>query len=292
MIQNVLGIADKNFVKVNIFSGVNSIQHHFYENDIVCFVVYDSDELAGIITEKELIGAHPNRIIADVMSDKYVCLNGDTYIWELMEIFNTDRELEVVLIKEKNVIVGFITRIVLKIELGKHIDLLTGLYKNDYIFYYAYKFIMESKEVSIIFMDLDNFGFINKKYGHINGDKILKSIACIIKENIGLDEDIYLCRYAGDEFAMLTLKPLNENKILSERLIESIKSGSFPDEIPVSISIGMAEYRADNLHEERDVFELVNKLVNSASLASTKAKSMSSHLFVAESMDDICFNEK
>ncbi|MHC6180595.1 diguanylate cyclase [Clostridium sp. JNZ X4-2] len=284
MIQNILSMMNKNFVKVDMFSGVNSIQRHFYENNIKCFVVYEFNELVGVVTEKELITAHPNRIIADVMSDKYAYANENTYLWEVMDIFNLNKDLEVVLVKEKNIVVGFVTKTVLKIELGRHVDLLTGLYKNDYIFYNAYKFIKKGKQVSIIFIDLDNFGFINKKYGHVNGDKILKLVASILKENITSD-DICLCRYAGDEFAILTSYCLNESEVFAKKLIKLIRKYNFPDEILVSVSIGMTEYKVDDFNDENDIFDSINKLVNNASLASTKAKSTSSHLFVADNKD-------
>lgn len=292
MIQNVLSIADKNFLKVNMFSGANSIQHCFYENDVECFVVYKSNELVGIVTERELIRAHPNRIIADVMSDRYICVKGSTYIWKTLDIFNKNEDLEIILVEEKNVIVGFITKMILKIELGKHIDLLTEFYKSDYIFYNAYRFIQENRNISIIFMDLDNFGFINKKYGHIKGDKILKSVASILKKNIIVFDSICFCRYAGDEFAILTSYSSSENKALAEQLISSIKKSIFPDKILVSVSIGIAEYKAKNLHEETDILNCIDKLINAASLASTRAKNISSHLFIADGIDNICFNER
>ena len=250
-------------------------------------LVYKSCELVGIVTEKELITAHPNRIVADIMSNKYVCVKGSTYIWKALEIFNQNNDLEIMIVKDKSEITGFITRTILKIELGKHIDLLTGFYKSDYIFYNAYKLIEENKSISVIFMDLDNFGFINKKYGHINGDKVLKSVASILKKNISAYNNIYFCRYAGDEFAILTCYSLNENEALADRIISLVRRNIFSEKILVSISIGIAGCKARNLHEKADILSCIDKLINAASLASTKAKNIDRHLFVVKDIGDI-----
>ena len=46
--------------------------------------------------------------------------------------------------------------------------------------------------------DVDFFKEYNDTYGHIAGDRCLKSVADILKHNIGADGII--CRYGGDEF--------------------------------------------------------------------------------------------
>jgi len=157
----------------------------------------------------------------------------------------------------------------LDIELGKHIDLLTGLYKSDYMFYNAYNFIRSGKHTSVMFIDMDNFGYIDKKYGHLNGDAILKIVADILKENVGSDS--YLCRYAGDEFAIVNPYCISDSRILAEKIISSINSYPFPNDIPVSASIGITGFGAHNVKTE-NISGLINKLVNIASLSSTRAK--------------------
>lgn len=269
MIQKVLNIIDKNFMKVDILSGVRRIQNVFYEKNIDCFAAYEGEKLIGVVTKKELVYAHPNRIIADAMTDKYKCVDCSTPIWEIKEIFDCDKDICVVFVEEKNEIKGFLTRTILNMELASHIDLLTGLYKSDYIFYNMYKLINNKKEISLIFIDLNNFGHIDKKYGHINGDLILKNVAKILKENI--TKDTYLCRYAGDEFAVLTPYCIDECRLLAEKLINAIELYEFPNNIPVSASIGITGYKTHNKRID-NILNITNKLINIASLASTKAK--------------------
>ena len=269
MMKKVLNIVDKNFMKADILNGVRRAQDIFYEKSTECFVAYDTERLAGVVTKKELVRAHPNRIIADVMSDKYICVDCHSHIWSIREIFDLNRDIDIILAEDRNEIIGYITRTILNTELGKHIDLLTGLYKSDYMFYNAYNLLKSGKHVSLIFIDLDNFGYIDKKYGHTNGDIILKNVADILKDT--LEPDSYLCRYGGDEFAIVAPYSIEDSRLLAEKIIDSISSYPFLNDIPVSVSIGIT---GCNIHNNRleNTLGLVNKLVNIASLASTKAK--------------------
>lgn len=55
--------------------------------------------------------------------------------------------------------------------------------------------------ISIIYFDLDNFKSINDLYGHSEGDRLLKSVAKTIQENIR-SIDI-TARFGGDEYGLL-----------------------------------------------------------------------------------------
>jgi diguanylate cyclase (GGDEF)-like protein len=269
MIQKVLDIIDKNFIKVDTLNGVRRILNIFHEDNMECFLAYENECLVGIVTKKELVGAHPNRIIADIMSDNYICVNCFSYVWEVKEIFDLDKNIEIILVEDENMIIGYIARAALYAEMGKHVDLLTGLNKKDYLFYNAYKLIRSGQNVVIVFIDLNNFGYIDKIYGHINGDIILINVAEVLKENT--PSDSYLCRYAGDEFAILTPYSIEYSRVLAEKIINAINKHKFPNDIAVSASIGIAGYSKDSIRME-DISEVINKLVNISSLASTKAK--------------------
>lgn len=282
MIKKVYDIIEKNFMKVNVLNGIRRIQGIFHEKDIECFIAYEDERLVGIVTKKELVGAHSNRIVADVMSDKYICVDHCMYIWEIKEIFDLNKEIDTILVKSQDKVIGYVTRTNLNIELGKHIDCLTGLYKREYIFYNILKLVKSGKYATIMFIDLNNFGCIDKEYGHIVGDEILKSVANILENN--LEANSYLCRYAGDEFAIVTPYCIEDSKRIAEKIIKSIESYSYLNNISVSASLGITGYRMQN-NKIRDVSELVNKLVNIASLASTKAKKNINNSIIVENMN-------
>lgn len=282
MIRKVSDIAKRNLMEVDVLNGVRKIQNIFQVEGIECFVVYEEKRLDGIITKEELIGVHPNRIAADIMSHKYICVDYNMYIWKIKEIFDLNKEINIILIENEDRIIGYVTRTILDIELGKHIDLLTGLYKSDYMFYNAYDLIRSGKNTTIIFIDLNNFGNMNKLYGHINGDAILKSIGEILKDT--LEPNSYLCRYAGDEFAIVTPYCIDDSRQLAEKIIKSIKSYTFLNNVPVSASIGITGCRMHN-NKIKNTLALINKLVNIASLASTKAKQNVNSSIIIEDVD-------
>lgn len=55
--------------------------------------------------------------------------------------------------------------------------------------------------LSIIFMDLDDFGEFNESFGHTMGDRVLRSVGMTLASAIALPEIV--ARYGGDEFAIL-----------------------------------------------------------------------------------------
>ena len=85
------------------------------------------------------------------------------------------------------------------------IDPLTKLYNRRYFRIYSDNIINSAKKdnspVSVVMFDLDNFKKINDTYGHSIGDEVLVSISQML-QNISEDRYI-LCRYGGEEFAIL-----------------------------------------------------------------------------------------
>ena len=92
--------------------------------------------------------------------------------------------------------------------------------------------------------DVDFFKEYNDTYGHIAGDRCLKSVADILKHNIGADGII--CRYGGDEFLFVVS---DISKAQAEQLLSKIRAGLSDEYIEnsrsgvsdrVTISIGAA----------------------------------------------------
>jgi len=99
--------------------------------------------------------------------------------------------------------------------------------------------------ISLIMIDVDNFKEFNDQLGHIAGDRALSAVASILKTQFR-PRDL-LCRYGGDEFAVL-LPDVNEQQalVIADRVRDSV-SGSTGDgsdsliRIPIRISMGIAE---------------------------------------------------
>ena len=119
---------------------------------------------------------------------------------------------------------------------------------------------------SISMLDIDYFKRINDTYGHIVGDDVLRSLAGELRNRIRYPDSIG--RYGGEEFLIvLPHSPLKAAMEQAERLCKHtrsllIKSGE--QEIAVTVSIGIAQYRIHNEDWET--------LLNRADAALYKAK--------------------
>jgi diguanylate cyclase (GGDEF)-like protein len=282
MIKDISSIIMKNFTIVNPCDGIQKIQNLISQKDHYYFPVVENNELIGILTYKGLLKAHPNRIAADAMSTHIMDIPINTPIWKAKDIFESKKE-DVLLVKDTEKIIGFITKSFLYTEIGKHTDLLTGLYKSDYIYYRSIEMINKGLEISMIFLDVNNFGKIDKEYGHIKGDLILKEIGGILKENS--PNETFICRFGGDEFVVLTLYPIDECVNLANNLLSAISKCHFINNVHVTVSAGISILKSENI-KDKNINSIVYDFVNAASLASTKAKKNNCNLVVAN-MDEI-----
>lgn len=62
-------------------------------------------------------------------------------------------------------------------------------------------FLRYQRPASILFIDLDNFKYINDTFSHACGDRALVEFASMMSDNLR-DSD-FIARYAGDEFIIL-----------------------------------------------------------------------------------------
>lgn len=100
-----------------------------------------------------------------------------------------------------------------------------------------------SGNISLTFFDIDNFKYINDRYGHFAGDKVIQEIGMLLKNHSQKDD--YPLRFGGDEFIVISA---NKNAAEQETIIESIRKyvASRPfivsnKAISVTLSFGIAE---------------------------------------------------
>ncbi len=92
-----------------------------------------------------------------------------------------------------------------RLEARTYIDEVTGFYNTRYLACKLDSHIPEllarHRELSVIFLDLDNFKGIVDTHGHLLGSKVLGEAARVINTVLGPDDS--LVRYGGDEFILL-----------------------------------------------------------------------------------------
>ncbi len=140
-------------------------------------------------------------------------------------------------LKEKEKLEGEVRRLSIT-------DDLTGLYNHRHFFKTLEAELTRLKRqktsLSLLMFDLDNFKKYNDLYGHLEGDKVLKSIGEIVRHSIRYNVDSGY-RYGGDEFAVLLIGASAEQALaIAERIRFSIEYAGFQN---ITVSIGLTGYR-------------------------------------------------
>ena len=123
-------------------------------------------------------------------------------------------------------------------------DDLTGLYNHRHFFKTLEAELVRLKRqrtsLSLMMVDLDQFKSYNDRYGHLEGDKVLKNVGEIVKHSIRHNVDSGY-RYGGDEFAVLLIgASMDRAMTIAERIRSSIEKTEFQN---ITVSIGLSEYR-------------------------------------------------
>lgn len=115
--------------------------------------------------------------------------------------------------------------------------------------------IMESREFTLVFLDLDNFKEINDTYGHLAGDAVLIDLVNHIKTYLRKGDRVF--RYGGDEFCIL-FNNREEAEGFKQRLEKKKAENCFEfsgEQIRYAFSVGIVDYNG-----ESDI--TINDLVN------------------------------
>jgi len=117
-------------------------------------------------------------------------------------------------------------------------------------------------DLSILFLDLDNFKDINDNYGHIVGDIVLKTVAGIINKE-KRDSDI-AARYGGEEFVVIMPYTSSiSGYVLAERIRRAIEKKRIRHNnlsISLTVSGGLSSFPL-NSQNPRDLLRMADEAV-------------------------------
>lgn len=125
-----------------------------------------------------------------------------------------------------------------------HQDYLTNSYNRLGLRNHVYELTADARrnqtDLSIVFMDLDNFKNVNDEYGHDVGDKILITFADLVRQNTR-GNDIF-GRWGGEEFILLCPQtPQSRAYQVAEKIRACVMSQEWSEGLKITCSFGVAE---------------------------------------------------
>jgi diguanylate cyclase (GGDEF)-like protein len=165
-------------------------------------------------------------------------------------------------------------------------DGLTGVYNHRHFQESLQKEIgraeRQSRPLTVLMLDIDDFKAVNDRYGHPVGDAILQRIVAEVRSEIRGDMDL-LARYGGEEFAVILPEtPPGQAAEVAERIRRRIDERLFrppeSDEIlRVTVSIGLATFPSDAA-SKRELIERADAALYRAKRGGKNAVAASSEM--------------
>lgn len=129
-------------------------------------------------------------------------------------------------------------------------DFLTGLWNRRYLERRLQEYFSLAKrhnhDLSLIYLDADNFKRVNDTQGHAAGDEVLKDFAKILKSNVR-DTD-FVARVGGEEFVVVLPDTNLEGALqAAEKLRRHIKNHEFVEGLGLKLtsSFGVMSFQED-----------------------------------------------
>ncbi|MFZ5564959.1 MAG: diguanylate cyclase [Thermodesulfobacteriota bacterium] len=146
-------------------------------------------------------------------------------------------------------------------------DELTGLYNRRYFFERFEREVYRSRRygrtISLLMIDIDHFKEYNDSYGHLRGDRVLKTMARLFEASLRKIDVV--ARYGGEEFLVLLPETSRENAILvGEKLRRAVEAVDFNEDDPrlgacsMTITVGVAAI-PDDANEPLIALDLADK---------------------------------
>lgn len=231
---------------------------------IKALAILEASKILGIVSLDSLQDADEQSEVRGYLRPLPTTLGPKIGVVQAAQKF-VDEDLEVAVVVDEDRFVGLVTSNMLLKELRRSWDPLTGLGWSDRLREWGANQLSQGQEITVLFIDLDDFGKYNKQYGHVVGDRVLKKVANLLKDTIDPKRDV-LVRFGGDEFAIATLRPRQQAEDLGA-LIKDRSGSMFLEEAyrPITFSVGVAGGRRSVIRPDIHAAATFDELVNAAS---------------------------
>ncbi|MBQ7958548.1 MAG: GGDEF domain-containing protein, partial [Oscillospiraceae bacterium] len=205
----------------------------------------------GYINKKEW-----DEIYADLTSSENISYEGSYHVNKEAGNENSGQWLKINTYESDKYIIGVITDIseqILerkRIEYERSHDALTGIINRRTFLLRTEEILNNCKNAVVALWDIKNIKFINNKYGHENGDKLIKAATRVL-DSVSNDRHTITARLSGDEFVTIFFGEKdvsaykNEVRNLYELLSNVVVETPDGEEIRIEAAVGTACYPFD-----------------------------------------------
>jgi diguanylate cyclase (GGDEF)-like protein len=125
----------------------------------------------------------------------------------------------------------------------------------------------ESRNLALVFLDLDNFKQINDRHGHVIGDRVLEKFGSLLNEHVRVEDRAF--RVGGDEFALLLCDAGEQDaREVVARIIDAMESNIDPLVRTLNASFGIAT--STSRQEPEELLRIADEAMYQAKRSGTK----------------------
>jgi diguanylate cyclase (GGDEF)-like protein/PAS domain S-box-containing protein len=144
---------------------------------------------------------------------------------------------------------------------------------NRHVFYTALsdearRQTRRTQSLSLLLVDIDHFKLFNDRYGHLEGDRVLRQVADILKLTASRVADL-VARFGGEEFVLLL--PMTDAagaRTIAEKILTAVRTEAIPHlDSPsgaLTVSVGVACWRGSSLIDRDELLLNADKALYSA----------------------------
>lgn len=101
-----------------------------------------------------------------------------------------------------------------------------------------------NQELGLLLIDVDNFKLFNDRYGHLEGDRVLRIVASVLKSTANRIADL-VARFGGEEFVLLLpVTDVEGATAIAKRILHAVQAEAIPHADSacgvVTVSVGIA----------------------------------------------------
>ncbi len=114
----------------------------------------------------------------------------------------------------------------------------------------------ERAPLAVLFADLDRFKAVNDEFGHEAGDHVLATAAAALRD-MARGSDVVI-RWGGEEFVVVLPDTTSIEAVTLIHRLRAGALGTLPDGRPMTVSIGVAESRADGAPDASELVAIAD----------------------------------